>query len=256
MENITSLISFTQAQERYKLKQAALSYRIKALGLKTKRQGRNTFLTFQHLSLLDDLDKFLKENPNRTINQFLSSLESEQFQQGESISEALSTTSDSSLNKRCIDDKPVISRDIGQIKTQINHILQVISHLEGTDYYTNQSLINSNFEGNEDKERELKRLRKENNQLNNRVSELNETSRMLTESNTQLINLYHQLRQVSPQKPQEYIELKNFWNAFIASQHDYDILCEIGGSVYLKTNYANLHSAKNSFYRGLSLMNR
>jgi hypothetical protein len=72
MEDLTCYISFSDAQKRYEIKQAALSYRIKSLGLKTTRKGRNTLLTLNHISLLDDLDKFLKENTGRTIDEFYS----------------------------------------------------------------------------------------------------------------------------------------------------------------------------------------
>ncbi len=67
MQNLTSYISFSDAQKRYKLKHPALFYRIKALKLKPERDGRNTFLSLKQISLLDDLNKFLLDNPNKSI---------------------------------------------------------------------------------------------------------------------------------------------------------------------------------------------
>lgn len=64
-------INYSDLLNRYGISQSTLSHRIKQLQLKTRRVGRNTYLTLNQLAQLDELDKFLKENPRSTIKEYL-----------------------------------------------------------------------------------------------------------------------------------------------------------------------------------------
>jgi hypothetical protein len=64
-------VSFTALLERYGIAQSTLSHRIKQLRLKTKRRGRNVYLSLHQLTQLDDLHRFLQEHPRNTIKEFL-----------------------------------------------------------------------------------------------------------------------------------------------------------------------------------------
>jgi hypothetical protein len=64
-------ISFNALVQRYGVSQGTVSHRIKQLRLKTKRRGNKTFLTANQLAQLDELHRFLQENPGSTIKEFL-----------------------------------------------------------------------------------------------------------------------------------------------------------------------------------------
>ena len=64
-------ISFNALVQRYGVSQGTVSHRIKQLRLKTKRRGSKTFLTVNQLAQLDELHRFLQENPGSTIKEFL-----------------------------------------------------------------------------------------------------------------------------------------------------------------------------------------
>ena len=64
-------ISFNALVQRYGISQGSVSHRIKQLRLKTKRRGNKTFLTVNQLAQLDELHRFLQENPGSTIKEFL-----------------------------------------------------------------------------------------------------------------------------------------------------------------------------------------
>jgi hypothetical protein len=64
-------ISFNALVQRYGISQGTVSHRIKQLRLKTKRRGNKTFLTANQLAQLDELHRFLQENPGSTIKEFL-----------------------------------------------------------------------------------------------------------------------------------------------------------------------------------------
>lgn len=66
-------VKFKDVQNLFNIKQPTLSYRIKALGLITVRKGRNTYLTYEQIALLDKLNTYLKDNPTNTIDDFLHS---------------------------------------------------------------------------------------------------------------------------------------------------------------------------------------
>jgi uncharacterized coiled-coil protein SlyX len=267
MEDLTCYISFSDAQNRYEIKQAALSYRIKALGLKTKRKGRNTLLTLKHISLLDDLDKYLKENPGKTIDEFLA-LQKPELQSTTAdlpITKALNSqvslinqsTTDESLINQCITDESVMNRDLTQVKNQINLILQAISRLEGHRNPTNESLINKlNYLENVDKDSEITKLKEQINQLTEKLTDVNQSCELLKQINAQLLYLCQQCVQLSITKTQECDDWKNFWSAVIPFEPIHNLLYKVGGRIHLKTNYIDFSYAQSIFYRGLSLFNR
>lgn len=267
MQDLTCYISFSDAQKRYEIKQAALSYRIKALRLKTKRKGRNTFLTVKHISLLDDLDKYLKENPGKTIDEFLS-LQAPELQSITAdlpIPQTLNSDSllidkstiDESLIKPCITDESVMNPDLTQIKNQVNLILQAILRLEGTVEVTNESLINKpNYQANDDNDTEIAELEEEIEYLNQQLKKANDSCFKWQQSYNQLNSCKQIIEAQLIQKLNECEILKSFWKYVIPPNMNFQHLEKKNNRIYLVTNMVDFTDAKNTFLNGLSLVHR
>lgn len=160
MEKLSYNVPFAGLLERYSIKQSALSYRVKALKLKTQRRGRNTFLSINQLALLDDLHAFLKENPTQTIEGFLDSTNTT-----DSSLISQDWTDESSMNHSSISDMPVIHHSITNeslMNKQTNRIedrLATLEHLikkllqeftpnNSNNKAANASLINNSWDNN------------------------------------------------------------------------------------------------------------
>ncbi len=267
MQDLTGYISFSDAQKRYEIKQSALSYRIKSLGLKTKRQGRNTFLSLKHISLLDDLNKFLKENPTKTIDEFLSQpqVNLQSITDELAIPQALETdelsakppTADASLINHCITDESLISPNLPQIKSSITHIFKAFSGIEGTDDFTNQSLINQATQAQDAaKDREIANLKEEILKLKKEKEESNQNIQKWQETAITAINLYHQLAKELNSQKNECNNWENLWSELVPHESIHSIFCKVGERVYLKTNYLDYNYAKSILLKILSLLNR
>jgi hypothetical protein len=57
--------------KRYGISKSTLSHRISKLNIKTFKRGRTCYLDLEQLELLDELDKFLKDNDGARIEGFL-----------------------------------------------------------------------------------------------------------------------------------------------------------------------------------------
>lgn len=253
MEELTHYIFFSDAQKRYGIKQAALSYRIKSLGLKTKRIGRNTLLTLKHISLLDDLDLFLKDNSGKTINRFLT-LRNSKIQ---SIIDDFTTSdllkNDESIIKQYISGESLMSSELSDIKSQIMHILKAVSRLDGTMSVTNQSLINNlHHQKNVDKDREITELKKQINEQNMQLKVANLNVEIWYETIINSVNLSKLSTQELNNKKQDCDDWKNFFSELIPLDSIHNILSKIDGRVYLKTNYFDYDYAKIVLGSGIS----
>lgn len=247
MQDLSYYISFSDAQKRYEIKASALSYRVKALGLKTKRKGRNTFLTLTNISLLDDLDKFLEENPNKTIDEFLS-LEKNYY---------LKSPTEDTLIPQCFTENPLVSQNLPEIQNQIDHILKEVSPIKDTADATDQSVRNdANQEQNTAKDREIAELKEEINKLKKEKEEANQNITKWQETAVTAINLSNQFAQQLSNKKYECDNWKNLWSELVPSESIHYIFSKVGERVYLKTNYFDSNYAKDILWRRLSLFNQ
>lgn len=71
MLNLTTIPVKTLAG-RYGLAKQTISDRLKGLGIEGQRIGREKVISIQELHFLDELDRYLKENPSSSIKNFLS----------------------------------------------------------------------------------------------------------------------------------------------------------------------------------------
>jgi vacuolar-type H+-ATPase subunit I/STV1 len=247
MQDLSCYISFSDAQKRYEIKASALSYRVKALGLKTKRKGRNTFLTLTNISLLDDLDKFLEENPNKTIDEF-SSLQKNYY---------LKSPTEDTLNPQCFTENPLVSQNLPEIQNQINHIFKEFSQLENTPGATEQSVRkDADREQNTAKDREIANLKEEIIKLKKEKEEFYQAIQKCQETAITAINFSNQLAKELNSKKNECNNWENLWSELVPPESIHYIFCKVGERVYLKTNYLDYNYAKSILWRRLSLLNR
>jgi hypothetical protein len=271
MEDLTCYISFSDAQKRYEIKQAALSYRIKSLGLKTTRKGRNTLLTLNHISLLDDLDKFLKENTGRTIDEFLFLQKTESSSKNQSttddlpITEALNSdtsmihqqSSDTSLINQNNTNESLMNPDLTQIKNQINLILQAISRLEGTADTTNELLINKqNCQERTDKNNKITELEGEIDYLKQELKEAKEACFQWQQSYNYVDINSQRIKTELISKINECETLKQFWKDVIPTDMNFQHLQRSKNRIHLVTNMVDFTYAKNSFLRGWAIVHQ
>jgi hypothetical protein len=267
MENLTSYISFSDAQKRYELKHPALSYRIKALKLKPERDGRNTFLSLKQISLLDDLNKFLLDNPNKSINQFMS-LQKDNLQlkpdivtiSNASKVDELNTfdsDTDETLTRHCDTDPSLTSLNIPQIKSQITHILKAISRIEGCEDFVSQPLTNLTYQERiRDKDKEIAELKEE---INNLIEENRIANYQIKEWQKTFVSVkgvIDLLKMELDIKKQECAEWRKLWIELIPYESIHYLFSKIGGQVYLKTNYFDSEYSKRVLSRFFSLFNR
>ncbi|HEY9296012.1 MAG TPA: hypothetical protein VIQ31_06500 [Phormidium sp.] len=267
MQDLTCYISFSDAQKRYDIKHPALSYRIKALGLQTKRKGRNTYLTLKQIALLDNLNNFLVDNPNKTIDGFLSlQKEDEQLKNYDlTISNAFKSDelltsisdTDMSLTSHCVSDESLTSQTIPQIKSQITHILKAISRIEACEDFVSQSL--TTFTAQEQikaKDKEIDELKAEINKLTKEREEANHSIKQWQENTVAAMNRINQLTQQLDIKNQECGEWKRLWIELIPFDLFQYPFCQVGGRVYLKTKFFNYEYAESILRRVFSLFHR
>ena len=60
---------------RYGICNSTLTHRINKLKIKTRKKGRNGYLTLEQLKLMDELDAFLHDHPGANIDDFLVGIE-------------------------------------------------------------------------------------------------------------------------------------------------------------------------------------
>jgi hypothetical protein len=111
-------VSFTALLERYGIAQSTLSHRIKQLRLKTKRHGRNVYLSLHQLAQLDDLHRFLQEHPRNTIREFLT-LSGNSSTKNESTDRNIESSSESLTNHGYKDDLSKESRGESSQEQQV-----------------------------------------------------------------------------------------------------------------------------------------
>ncbi|MBW4548728.1 MAG: hypothetical protein KME25_30630 [Symplocastrum torsivum CPER-KK1] len=111
-------VSFTALLERYGIAQSTLSHRIKQLRLKTKRSGRNVYLSLHQLAQLDDLHRFLQEHPRNTIREFLT-LSGRSSTKIESIDRNIESSGESLTNHSYQDDLSKESRGESSQEQQV-----------------------------------------------------------------------------------------------------------------------------------------
>jgi chromosome segregation ATPase len=222
MLDLTCHISFSDVQKRYSMRQSTLSNRIKSLGLQTKRQGRNTYLTLKQLSLLDDLNKFLQENPSKTIDEFLSlqNVELQSIQDNLTkqnplkINESSTNLPDVDVSRlnNCSTDESRINQNLPQIKKQITHILKRFSRIEGNEDFVTESIINliANEQINE-KDREIAELNEELNELYDDVEEAKHFITNLQQTLNEAVSLLKVSRLELDIKKQECAEWKELY---------------------------------------------
>jgi hypothetical protein len=267
MQDLASYISFGDAQKRYDIKHPALSYRIKALGLQTKRKGRNTYLTIKQISLLDDLNRFLSDNPNKSINQFMS-LQKDNLQfkpdnvtiSNASVADELNTfdsDTDETLTRHCDTDPSLTSPNIPQIKSQITHILKAISRIEGCEDFVSQALTNlTSQEQIRAKDKEIAELKKEINKLTVEFEKSNSLIKNLHEAVVKGVDNIDFLRVELDFKKQECVEWEEVWIKLVPYESIHCLFSKIDGRVYLKKNQFDFEYSKRILERVFSLFNR
>ena len=257
MQELSYYISFGEAQERYEIKQSALSYRIKALGIKTKRQGRKTLLTVNQLSILDDLHEFLKENNGRTIDEFLALKQNQEIfdtvlnpEKVESLQTELKNSQNASLINHCITDESLMNTDQPDWESHITLILKAITRLEGLVTATNESLINDiDRRQNIENDSRIIELEERINQLNEKLNQANQRYDVMLETNQELRQLSKQLFKTSSERENENIHLKKFCKVLMPFEKEnlFDNIIEIENFVYFKTKYTDLNAFANAF---------
>lgn len=180
---MTYPVPFIDLQKRYNLKQSALSYRIKSLGIKTQRRSRNTFLSVKQLDLLDKLNSFLKEDPTQTIENFIDSQSGNESLINQVISTESpmyhSPISDTPMMHHPITDNSLINQSDKELEQRIIALESTLAGLckqktiSENSLATNESLIDSENEKElYDLDNENDRLWEENSLLQQTVKEL------------------------------------------------------------------------------------
>ncbi len=247
MQELSYYISFGEAQERYEIKQSALSYRIKALGIKTKRQGRKTLLTVNQLSILDDLHEFLKENNGRTIDEFLALKQNQEIfdtvlnpEKVESLQTEIKNSQNASLINHCITDESLMNPDKPDWESHITLISKAITRLEGLVIATNESLINDTDRRQYlENDSRIIELEERINQLNENLDKANQRYDLLLETNKELLQLSKHIFKTSSDRENENTRLKKFCKTLMPFEKAnlFDNLIRIDNSVYFKTAY-------------------
>jgi chromosome segregation ATPase len=229
------------------MKASALSYRVKAVGIQTKREGRNTFLTLANISLLDDLDKFLKENPSRTINEFLS------LQRNYHIKPPTEDT----LIHQWFTETPLVGQNLPDTRNQRSHIFKSLCPIEDTLDTTEQSVHKgADQEKDTAKDKEIAELKEEINKLKKEREEASQCIKQWQDTAIKAMNVINHLTLQLNNKNYECDNWKNLWSELVPAESIHYLFCKIGERVYLKTNYFDSNYAKEILSRRFSLFNR
>lgn len=279
MEKLAYPVSFSELQKRYEIKQSALSYRVKALGLKTQRRGRNTFFSVNQLSLLDKLDKFLKESPGETIDRFLETNTSEtspinHSNNNESLMNHPSIintpmiqhqlNNDTLLTNQTTTGDSLMNTAIERIEQQISLLTKAVKQLQGGQLLTDESSIDrsSNKEDTdledeiEELEDELDELEEENQRLRDELEKAKKLCFDWQYSHGNLEKQKQILEQQITASKKEAVVWQNLWNRVLPSTIGYGDLIGANNAIYLKTNCADYNQVINEINAVLSFSNQ
>ena len=225
LEPTAYTISFNALIQRYGVSQGTVSHRIKQLRLKTKRRGNKTFLTVNQLAQLDELHRFLQENPGSTIKEFLiysSNRFRPSLSSDDSINDSISVVIPGELPQSSQDQAlPQSSDDKGLIIEEYRRLIEEQRHIINEQ----RRIIN-------DYARKIDEHKLEKEDFSQKLDEFNQT---LKEAERGILMMKHKLG-----KYQTHTEMwEEFWLNNFSYPLSHDEAHSIYGVIWIKTKLSD-----------------